>query len=296
MLKRLIIRNLGVYYMLIACLMFAMTGAFAKVLGAYMPSIEVVFFRNIIGLIIVVYAILKFRQTQTGGHFWLLMFRGFIGTMAMFAFFYNVAHINLAAAFTFSKTSPIFTAILATIVFKEILSLKGWGAIAIGFVGILLIIQPNLGISKTDVIGIFSGIGAALAYTSVRELKKSYTTNTIVLTFMIWGTILPLIFMSLAEFLSYEPLDFLISKFIMPSWHNALFIVLMGITGFLFQIYMTKSYAAAKKAGVVAAVSYADVVFTLVIGFFMGDSLPNMVAFFGIILVVLSGILVAREK
>ncbi|WP_229931970.1 DMT family transporter [Campylobacter majalis] len=293
---KLIIKNLGIYYMLIACMMFAFTGACAKILGSHMPSIEVVFFRNLVGLGIVVYALFKFKQAHVGGHFWLLMFRGFIGTMAMFAFFYNVAHINLAAAFTFSKTSPIFTAIIAAIVFKEALSYKGWSAICLGFIGILLIIQPNLGISKTDLIGIWSGIGAAMAYTSVRELKKSYSTNTIVFVFMCWGTALPIIFMSMAEFIAYEPLDFLLSKFVMPSIHSIFFIVLMGVSGYFFQVYMTKSYAVAKKAGVVAAVSYADVIFTLIIGYFMGDSLPNLVAFFGIMLVILSGIIVVREK
>lgn len=282
--------------MLLACMMFAITGAFAKILGTYMPSIEVVFFRNIVGLSIVIYALIKFKEKNKGGHFLLLMFRGFIGTMAMFAFFYNIANINLAAAFTFSKTSPIFVAIISTIIFKEVLSIKGWGAIALGFIGILFIIQPNLGISKTDWIGIWSGVGAALAYTSVRELRKSYGTNTVVLVFMSWGTILPIIFMISAEYITYEPLDFLISKFVMPSLHNLILIIFMGIFGFLFQFYMTKSYGAAKKAGVVAAVSYADVIFTLFIGYFMGDGLPNVVAFFGIILVILSGIIVAKER
>ncbi|ALF45100.1 DMT family transporter [Campylobacter curvus] len=296
MLHRFLMRHLGVYYMLIACFMFAVTGAFAKYLSKDMPSIEVVFFRNLIGLVMIVYALYKKPAKQTGGHPWLLMFRGFVGTMALFAFFYNVAHISLGAAFTFSKTSPIFTAILAAIVFKERLGSLGWFAIFLGFGGILFIIQPNLGINKTDIIGIWSGLGAALAYTSVRELKKSYDTNIIVLSFMVWGTILPLIFMGLAEKLSYEPLDFLLSKFVLPNLSNVLFIVLMGITGLYFQINMTKAYAASRKAGTVAAVSYADVIFTIIIGTAMGDALPNAAAFFGIMLVILSGILVVREK
>ena len=70
----------------------------------------------------------------------------------------------------------------------------------------------------------------------------------------------------------------------------------MGITGLYFQINMTKAYAASRKAGTVAAVSYADVIFTIIIGTAMGDALPNAAAFFGIMLVILSGILVVREK
>lgn len=296
MLKRFYISHLGIFYMLFACFMFAVTGAFAKYLSKDMPSIEVVFFRNLIGLFIVIYAIYKFPFKQTGGHFFLLMFRGFVGTVALFAFFYNVAHVNLATAFTFQKTNPIFTAILAAIVFKERLSSLGWFAVFLGFGGILLVIQPNLGINKTDIIGIWSGLGAAIAYTSVKELNKSYGTNIIVLSFMLWGSFLPLICMGLAEFFTYEPLDFLFSKFAMPSWHNVVFILLMGLSGYYFQAFMTKAFAVGKKAGVIAAVSYADVIFTLIIGYFMGDALPNHLALLGILLVVVSGILVVKEK
>lgn len=294
--NRFIIRNLGIYYMLIACLMFAITGSLAKLVSKELPSIEVVFFRNLIGLFIVVWAILKMSQKQKGGAFWLLMFRGFVGSVALFAFFYNIAHINLAAAFTFSKTSPIFIALIAAIWLKERLSYFGWFAVFLGFAGIVLIIQPSLGISKNDILGIWSGFGAALAYTSARELSRHYSANVIVLSFMAWGTILPLACMVAAEFISISSLDFMFSKFVLPSYGNFALLVVVGIFGYLFQIYMTKSYAVSKKAGTVATVSYSDVVFTIFIGYFMGDKLPNTMAFFGIMLVILSGILVVKDK
>ena len=224
------------------------------------------------------------------------MFRGFIGTIALFALFYNIAHINLGAAYTFQKTSPIFTAIFAAIFLEEALSKKGWGAIFLGFIGILFIIQPNLGISKTDWLGLWSGVGAALAMLSVRTLRKSYDTSVIVLSFMAWGTALPMLLMGAAEWVKFEPLDFLLSPFVAPNFKGVILIVLMGLAGYFFQFYMTKAYAASKKAGSVAAISYMDVVFSLIVGFFMGDTLPNAAAFFGIMLVVISGIIVARER
>ena len=296
MVHNFLMRYLGIYYMLVACLFFSTTGAFAKILGANLPSIEVVFFRNLIGLVMICYSLYKNPVIQKGGHPWLLVFRGVVGTLALFAFFYNIANINLGAAFTFSKTSPIFTAVLASIIFKEKLGSRGWFAVFLGFGGILFIIQPNLGIQKTDLLGIWSGLGAALAYTSVKELKKSYDTKTIVLSFMFFGTFLPLIFMGLAQFFSVADWDFLFSKFIIPNGIEWLYIILMGIFGLYFQIYMTKAYAASRKAGVVATVGYADIIFTIIIGTIMGDKLPNTLAFFGITLVIISGILVIKDK
>lgn len=296
MLRRFIIRNLGAYYMLIACLFFAFTGAFGKILSQHMSSVEVVFFRNIVGLFIMIYSIYKSGISQKGGKPSMLIFRGVVGVLALMAFFYNVANMGLAEAFTYAKSAPIFLCIIASVFLNEKLSFKGWMAVIVGFIGILFIMQPNLGLNKADFMGLFNGFFAALAYTSVRELRKYYDSKIIVLAFLICGTLMPVICMVLAEFIQIPMLDFMIEKFTMPSLNDWGFILAMGITGVIFQIYMTKSYAASKKAGVVSAVSYSDIIFSMIIGVILGDSLPNFMAWIGIILVISSGIVVAFEK
>ncbi|ARR02740.1 putative membrane protein, putative permease (EamA domain), type 1 [Campylobacter vicugnae] len=282
--------------MLIASLLFAGTGALSKILSSELSSIEIVFFRNIIGLGLIILMIYKKPLHQTGGKFWLLAFRGIIGTIGLYAFFYNIAHIDLATAFTFSKTSPIFTALLAAFIFKERLSYLGWFAIFIGFIGILFIIEPTLGVSKDEYIGLLSGIGAALAYTSIRGLRKHYDTRAIVLSFMLCGSAIPLLSMIIGSFYYRPDLDFLISPFIMPSLASWVMVILMGLLATGFQIYLTKAYAASKKAGVVAAVGYSDVVFSMIFGLILGDSLPGAWAFLGIVMIIGAGILVARER
>ena len=62
--RRYVLHHLGAYYMIIACMFFAAVGGFAKVLSEQMSSIEVVFFRNAVGLAIVLYAIYKRPPTQ----------------------------------------------------------------------------------------------------------------------------------------------------------------------------------------------------------------------------------------
>lgn len=294
--NRFLIRHLGIYYMLIASLLFAGTGALSKILSSELSSIEIVFFRNIIGLGLIILMIYKRPLHQAGGKFWLLAFRGIIGTIGLYAFFYNIAHIDLATAFTFSKTSPIFTALLAAFIFKERLSYLGWFAIFIGFIGILFIIEPTLGVSKDEYIGLLSGIGAALAYTSIRGLRKHYDTRAIVLSFMLCGSAIPLLSMIIGSFYYRPDLDFLISPFVMPSLTSWAMVILMGLLATGFQIYLTKAYAASKKAGVVAAVGYSDVVFSMIFGLILGDSLPGAWAFLGIVMIIGAGILVARER
>ncbi len=293
-----IINNLdrGVLYMFIASFIFAIMGAFAKLSSQYMSSIEVVFFRNVFGVVIIGYAILKKPMTHVGGKPFLLFFRGFMGFVALLAFFYNIANIPLGDAMTFAKTAPIFTAVFAWIFLNERLSKIGWLAVFIGFIGIVFITKPTgLAFSKTDLLGIFSGVGAALAYTSVRELKKYYDTRAIVLSFMSIGTLGPLLLMLIAPYYQPSALDFVFAEFVMPQSIEVWFYVfMMGISATLAQVYMTKAYGES-KAGIIGAVSYTNIVFSIFVGYLLGDNFPQMMTLFGIGLIVFAGLLVVKK-
>jgi len=286
----------GVRYMLFASLMFALMGAFAKMLSSHLPSIEVVFFRNVFGFFLVAATVLKKPMTHTGGKPFLLLFRGLMGFLALLAFFYNIGHIPLGDAMTYSKTSPIFTALFAWIFLKEALGVRGWLALAIGFIGIVLIAKPTgMMLDKTAWLGIFSGVGAALAYTAVRELRQYYDTRAIVLSFMGVGTVGPLVLMALSPYVAIEELDMLFASFVMPSNVEWGYIIMLGLFATLAQIYMTKAYGAT-QAGIVGAVSYSNILFSIMVGLFIGDPFPDPITWGGIGLIVTAGIIVARKK
>jgi drug/metabolite transporter (DMT)-like permease len=282
--------------MLFASLLFAGMGVFAKLLSQHLPSLEVVFFRNVFGVALVTASLWHKPFNHRGGRPWLLFFRGFIGFLALLMFFYDIAHIPLAEAMTYSKTSPIWTAIFAFIFLHEVLSPRQWSAILLGFVGMVFITDPfRTPFDKYDILGILSGVGAALAYTSVRELKRYYDTRAIVLSFMGVGTLGPLLLMALSPYIKSEELDFLFAEFLWPQGKEWAFVVAMGLLATLAQVYMTKAYGVT-KAGVVGAASYSNILFSLLFGiFFLGDPLPDAVKFLGIILITLGGILVAKK-
>ncbi|MDF1874237.1 DMT family transporter [Sulfurimonas sp. SAG-AH-194-I05] len=288
--------NSGVKYMLIASFTFAIMGAFAKLSSEYMSSLEVVFFRNLAGVILVGLALWKKPLKNKGGKPVLLFFRGFMGFIAVLAFFYNIAHIPLGDAMTFSKTSPIFTAIFAWLFLSEKLSLKAWTAVGVGFIGILFITQPStIGFTKYDLLGIFSGIGAALAYTSIRELKNYYDTRAIVLSFMGVGTVGPLFLFVVSPYIHMPELDFLLGEFVMPQGKVWFYLLGMGVFATISQLLMTKAYGET-KAGIVGAVSYTNIIFSIAVGVLLGDALPSAVTVFGICLIVFAGVMVARSK
>lgn len=283
--------------MLLASLSFAFMGGFAKVISEILPPVEVTFFRNIFGVVLVGLSIYKVPLKQSGGKFMLLIFRGSMGFAALLAYFYLIANIPLGEAITYNKTSPIFVAIFAYLFLNEKLSKWAIVAILLGFVGILFVAQPVGGsFDKYDALGIFSGIGAALAYTSIRELRQYYDTRAIVMSFMGIGTVAPLILMLMTPYIDVsDDFDWMFAEFIMPQGIEWLYVTAVGLFATASQLLMTKAYELT-KAGIVGTISYSNIIFGLIIGISLGDAIPNMWTFLGIILVISSGLLVALSK
>jgi len=287
----------GIILMLLASFTFAFMGGFVKVLGKTLPPVEITFFRNVFGVAIILIALWHTPTISKGGKPLLLFFRGFIGFLALLAYFYNMAYIPLGEAVTYNKTSPLFLAFFAWLFLGEKLPKTAILALIFGFIGIILIAKPNgFSLDKYDILGIFSGIGAALAYTSIRELKNYYDTRIIALSFMSVGTIGPLILMIIANFYDFsDGLDFIFAKFVMPKGIEWLYVVLIGISATISQLLMTKAYSLT-KAGIVGTITYTQILFGVIIGTILGDKFPDIYTIIGMGLIVIAGLLVVLPK
>lgn len=283
----------GVLLMLAASFLFALTMVFAKLLSHSMGSVEVTFWRNAIGLIVLLLVVLRKPIQNRGGRPFTLMFRGIIGTIALLTFFYTISITSLSNAIVYAKTEPIFTAILAFFLLGEKLKAKSVLAIFIGFSGVAVL--SGLDFDYLHIMGILTGFLSALAYTSVRSLKAHYDARTVVLSFMFFGVLIPGILMIAAQFYTSQYFVFALSPFVMPHGYDWLWIILMGLAAAYGQLFMTRAYFYA-KAGLVSTVSYSVVLFASLFGIVLGDVLPTAMILTGAVLIVLSGILLSREK
>ncbi|WP_310440551.1 DMT family transporter [Sulfuricurvum sp.] len=283
----------GIFFMLIASFLFALTMVFAKLLSGSMGSVEVTFWRNSIGLAVIGMFVLRKPIRNVGGKPLTLIFRGVVGTVALLTFFYTISATTLSNAIVYAKTEPIFTALLAFFLLGEKLKSHAVIAVIIGFAGVVMLSGMEMG--YLHIMGILTGFLSALAYTSVRSLKAHYDERTVVLSFMISGAIIPIFLMLAAEYTTSEWFAFALSPFVMPMGMDWLWIALMGIAAAYGQIYMTRAYFYA-KAGIVSTVSYSVVLFATLFGIFLGDVLPTPMVIAGGILIILSGILLSRQK
>ena len=288
----------GIFYMLMATLTFAAMGGLVKTLSSELPSLEITFFRNVFGVAIIGSSLWRRPMQTKGGKPLLLFFRGLIGFIALLAYFNNMANLPLGTAVTFNKTSPLFLAFFAWIFLREQLPRTAVLALLFGFGGIVMIAKPEgiLSLDHDIVLGLVSGVGAALAYTSIRELKNHYDIRTIALSFMVVGTVGPILLMLLAETITVpESWAFMVSRFVMPHGILWLYIIGAGIFATASQLLMTKAYSLT-QAGIVGTITYTQILFAVIIGTLLGDHLPDLWSWIGMGFIVVAGLLVTVPR
>ncbi len=287
----------GVLFMLASALISAFNGAITKILAQDISALEIVFFRNLFGIFLILYALKHTPPKRSGAKLYLLLLRGLLGFSAMILFFYTITVIPLGEAITLNKTSPFFVSVLAFFLLKEQLTPRIIFALFIGFVGTVLITKPfGLHFTYVHFLGILGGFFAASAYTTIKKIKEIYDSRIIVLSFVGMGTLLPGILFVAAHFVTPPAaFSFLFPYFIMPVGMKIwVLIVLMGIISTLSQWFLTKAYSA-KNLSVVGVVSYTNIPFAIGFGWMLGDAFPDIWTLMGIGFIIIGGILVSKK-
>lgn len=274
--------RLGALFMLGSALMFSAMAALIKSVSLQLPTEMVVFFRSALGLAVLMpwlwhRGFHRLRTRRLGGQF----IRALAGLAAMYCYFYALAHLTLAEATLLNYSTPLFVPFIAALWLKERIPAKlGW-ILAIGFAGVLFILKPGAGLfTPVALIGLASGVFAAVAMVGIRRLTHTDPAASIVFYFSAISTLgsaVPLIW-------AWRTPD--------PGLWG--FLLLMGLVASLGQLMLTRAYACAPAAHV-GPFSYATVVFAAFIGWAHWGEVPDAYTFLGAGLVALGGILAIRR-
>jgi drug/metabolite transporter (DMT)-like permease len=288
----------GIILMLGAAFFFSLTSAISKHIGREFHIVQLVFFRNIVGVIFILSSIQnRPLERKGGGKLGLLIFRGVVGTLSLYLLFYAIQTLGLGRASTYQYTYPIFLALLSWLLIGETLNKREWAAIFIGFSGILLVFRPDLSLLWRDnVLGLGNAVLTAISYLSIRQLGWVYDSRAIILSFMLSGILMPIISMLVGTYFPMEGLDFLIGTFKWPETAGQwLAFLALGLTALIGQKMLTQSFSY-DKAGRVAAIGYSNILFSVLIGFFMGEAFPSISSLAGMGLIIAGGIMVSLAK
>ena len=272
--------------MIAAGLMFAAMGVFVKLGADHFEAAELAFYRNFLGLFfiggLVAVRRVSLRTQHAGVHFT----RGLVGTISLIGYFYAMTQLPLATAQTLNYTSPIFLAIATLVVLGE--KFSGWliGAIALGFVGVALLLQPTFqgGKEAAALIGLLSGIFSAWAYLAVRALGKLGEPDwRVVFWFTVIGSIL------------CAGWQVATSSFHALHAGNFWIVLGVGVTGTLAQLAMTRAYRTGNTL-VCGALSYSTLVFAAALAYLVWGEKLQPLEWAGMAVIVASGILAMRQE
>ncbi len=283
---------LAVALKLSALFLFMVMQALVKALSDDFPPGEMVFFRSLFAVPVIIGWLAWRGELSQGlvvkkpmGHFW----RGVLGTSAMGLTFTGLSLLPLPEVTAIGYATPIFTLILAAIMLGERIRMIRIGAVAIGLLGVLIMIWPRLGGNNMDTaatIGALCVLAATMARAFVqihiRQLVQVDHPAAVVFYFSITATLLS----ALTALWGWAT----------PTLEQTLILVVMGLIGGVAQILVTSSYRFG-QASMLAPYDYTTMLFAIVIGYVWFDELPALVMLGGAALVIAGNVLVIlRER
>jgi len=237
------------------------------------PSHEIVLFRSVITFIITFYLLRRNNIAPLGkSHRLIMIGRGVAGSIALMIFFYTIKHLPLATAVTVGYLSPIFTIIFSSLLLREHVNWKQWLFFAFSFTGIVFINGIELNGDTTLVLlGVLGAACSGLAYNALR--KTAGFVDPLVVVFY-----LPLITIPVIT-------PFCVQHWVTPHGWEWLILLGVGVVTQFAQLNMTKAYQM-ERAGSIANWAYLGVVFALIFGYFIFEERYDVVAIFGMLIVV----------
>jgi len=270
--------------MFLATIVLAVMHGMVRHLGGDLHPFVIAFYRNLFGLIAVLP--LVFRIGLNGlrtSHPRLMVLRSVSGIIAMLTWFYGLATVPTAEATALSFTAAIFSALAAFVFLGEKMRLRRWLAIVGGFVGVIVVLQPNSGNFNPNMFLILvSCVFWGLSVTIVKYLTRTDSTTSIVA----WMGIL-LTIMSLPPALLYWQ---------WPGASELLLLGIMGTLGTLGHLCMAKALSLADTTAVMS-IDFIRLVWGAMIGVYFFSDAFDITTWIGAIIIFGSGIyIIFRES
>ena len=251
----------------------------------YYPVGQVLFLRFFIGFIPIFFIIpreklLSFYKTSRPG---LHAFRAFTGAAAIIALFIGLRELPLADVVSLTFGGPIFVTVASIFFLSEKVGMKRWSAVFLGFIGMLIIVQPAfIDLNFYYITPIVFCIFFACVAISVRSLSRTEPNYRIAFYFTRLCSIL-----GIATFFNGD--------WVLPTKIDMAIFIIMGLCGSVANLLLTQSYRLA-EASLVTPIKYLSLVFAIVFGFLIWSEIPKLLTLFGALLVITSSLIIFMRE
>jgi drug/metabolite transporter (DMT)-like permease len=275
---------IGALCKLLSVVLLATMGACVKHLGDGIPVGQTIFVRGVISVVVLaavawwVEGLHILKTTELRSH----ALRSLAGTASMFCWLTAIAMIPLANFTAISFTAPMFLTALAMLFLREPIHAYRWTALAMGFIGVLITIGPEVTFGGNSV-GVLVAFGAAmfsaLAMLFLRSMSGSGGEHPITITFYFSAT--TMVCGALTAVAGWP----------MPTPEQWLFIGLVGVFGVTGQLLMTLSYRYA-EVSTIAPLDYTNLLWAVLLGYYFFGEVPHWSMWIGAPLVIAAGLII----
>ena len=265
--------------MLLSMLLFSLMDASVKWLGASYPTTQIMFFRCAVAMVPILtilylrggWQLLKTRQKS------LHLLRSVLGISAMGFAFYAFARMPLAEAVSILHTGPLFMTALSVLILREVVGIRRWTAVILGFIGMLIVVDPGAGMGESG--SLYMLIAAFLIGCTtiiIRYLGRIDDPVCITFYFTLTGIVA-------------SSIGILWQGWTAPPLPDLLLLSAVGVLGGLAQYLMTLSYRHVAIA-VVSPLKYLTIVYGGLIAYLVWGEIPDLQSVLGISLIVATGL------
>ncbi len=267
--------------MLISTFAFACMNATVKHLEG-ISAYQIVFFRALGSLVFTFWFLRQHKISMKGTHHTLLILRGVVGVSSMLLFFSAIKYVAVGTAISLRYLAPVFAAVFAVFVLKERIKPIQWLFFCIAFTGVLVLKGVDGALDNYGlVLVLISALLSGLVYIIISKIGQREHPLVIVNYFMVIATVT-------GGLMS-------IQVWVTPVGLEWLFLALLGVFGYVGQIFMTRAFQMASTHQV-APMKYVEVVFTMTLGVCFFDEVYTLWSLLGIGLIVIGLLLNIAHK
>ena len=228
----------GALWMLASTIFFTAMTAMIRYLSGSIDPLEIVFFRNLFGLAVLLPWVMRHGMVSLNTRrLPLYSLRALVGLIAMSCWFTAISRMNLGDAVALSFTAPMFATVGAILLLGEIVRVRRWVAVLIGFAGAMVILRPGFAeIPPAAYLVLLSAMMMGLSVCLVKLLARTEQVIAIVFTMVLMLTPVSLI-PALFVWQTPDPIQF--------AW-----LLAIGACGTLGHICITRAFSMAEATAV----------------------------------------------
>jgi drug/metabolite transporter (DMT)-like permease len=295
----------GIILIMIAMTLFAMQDSLIKFIFEQSALYEIFFGRYLVAAILL-FCYIKFRGQKVNlkTHYPVLtIVRVILHFFAFSFFFISLTYMQLATANALFFSCPFFVSIFAKFFLKEFIGIRRWSAIAFGFMGVLIVLNPNFSeFEYRNLLPVLSALFYAASMTITKYTSDKDDVNTQLYYFYLIALIfcgVIYIFMGSGQFnsVNFDPT----TQFIFREWFSNFdytwkFILFFGIAASIAFVCIFSAYIVASPS-VVSLFEYSLIIMSMIPGYFLFNEIPSLRTLIGVICIISAGVYIYfREK